>query len=79
MKKGDPYFPLLPFLPSGQFSVDSVAKKVNQLGKHFFFNPRLSRRDVDVIHHRHQLLAVINITKKLHEIDDDKNKAVIVS
>ncbi len=33
---GDPYFPLLPFLPSGKLSVDSVVKKVNNRGKHFF-------------------------------------------
>jgi hypothetical protein len=30
------YFPLLPFFPSGLFSEDSVAKKVNNRGKHFF-------------------------------------------
>jgi hypothetical protein len=38
MKKGggDPYFHLLPFLPSGKLSVDSVVKKVNNRGKHFF-------------------------------------------
>jgi hypothetical protein len=36
MKKGgDPYFHLLPFLPSGKLSVDSVVKKVNNRGKHF--------------------------------------------
>ncbi len=34
-KENDPYFPLLPFLPSGQFSEDLVAKKVNKRGKLF--------------------------------------------
>jgi hypothetical protein len=33
-KRGEPYFPLLPFLPSGQFSEESVAKKVKVIWRH---------------------------------------------